>query len=65
MLSAKWPWRTSLHATDAKVYPGLVLGLKVLYFVFLSELQSQTLPSDGADTGSREICPWPNRCIYF
>lgn len=55
---------TPVHHKCFKVYHELVLGLKVLYFLFLSDLQSQTLHFDGADTGPRASILWAIRCIY-
>lgn len=65
------PKRKALEDTPVchkcfKVYHELVLGLrKYCIFLFLSDLQSQTLHFDGADTGSRVSILWAVRCIYF
>ena len=40
-----------------------VLGFRK-YCIFLSDLQSQMLHFDGADTGSRASILWTNRCVY-
>lgn len=47
-----------------KVYHELVLGFRKYCIFFLSDLQSQMLHFDGADTGSRASILWTNRCVY-
>lgn len=41
-----------------KCLPGASLATKSTIFLFLSELQSQVLHFNGADTGPEHACSW-------